>query len=348
MGPSKNKVESSNYPENLQRFINPLEIKSRILKQAAIEIKGMGTNRLWKAILYYRQLGAILRTGQLSITQRIAQAGYLFARLAGLIHEDISELSQLQPPCPADERQINLFGEIIQPHAKIAVILHLFYPELWQEIADNLDHISEPFDLYISIPYEKEAFIPTIRQHYPQAYIYTCHNRGRDVAPFIEIYSAIVNTGYDLICKVHSKMSPHLAEGNQWRQSLLNELIGSPQRVQAIINLFEQYQEIGMLVPRGYLYSALDANTMGNLAHMERLSKLLQIPLRGFEFEYPAGSMFWCRAETLKKLAQSGLQTHNFPPERGQLNNTPAHAIERFWGLMVVDSGKFIVDTSVL
>ena len=344
MDPNK----TNNYPENLQRFIDPLEIKKRILKQAALEIKGMSASCSWKGIVYYRQLGAILRSRQLSIMQRLAHAGYMFARIAGLVHEDTPELLQLQAPCPTDEQQMRLFGEIIKPHAKIAVILHLFYPELWEEIADNLDHISRPFDLYISIPYEKQAFIPTLRQCYPQAHIYTCHNRGRDVAPFIEIYSAIVDAGYNLICKVHSKKSPHLVEGEQWRRSLLNELIGSPQRVEAVINLFEQYQEIGMLAPQGYLYSALDANTMGNLAYMERLSKLLRIPLRGFEFEYPAGSMFWCRVESFRKLAQSGLQARNFPSEHGQLNNTPAHAIERFWGLMIIDAGKFVVDTSVL
>jgi hypothetical protein len=45
--------------------------------------------------------------------------------------------------------------------------------------------------------------------------------------------------------------------------------------------------------------------------------------------EFPAGSVFWARAKTLRPLTEANFSLDEFDPEQGQTDGTLAHAIER-------------------
>jgi lipopolysaccharide biosynthesis protein len=51
--------------------------------------------------------------------------------------------------------------------------------------------------------------------------------------------------------------------------------------------------------------------------------------LRGLAF--PAGSMFWCRPQTLKPIFAFGMSFLDFPPEPIGGDGTLAHAVERLF-----------------
>ncbi len=68
----------------------------------------------------------------------------------------------------------------------IAVILHLFYTELFEELRGYLDNLEGHFDLYLSLPEHLSDFETVIRYHYPEAAILLVPNRGRDLAPFVK------------------------------------------------------------------------------------------------------------------------------------------------------------------
>jgi lipopolysaccharide biosynthesis protein len=328
-------------------FSDPDLAYKRLVTHAEKQLAEIASSKSWRLITYYRQINAILITRGLNIFQKMVNSIYMTGILLGINHKDVFDPDQLKPPIPVEEWQIKLFGKTICRNGSIAVILHLYHVEMWDEIAEYLAHIPEIFDLFISVPQGKAMNISVLVETFPQAHIYHCINRGRDVAPFVEIYSAVYDSGYKLICKIHTKKSNHLSEGDYWRQFLLNELLGTEQRVKAILAIYNDYPEVGMLAPQGNLYSAIDISTMSNQTNIQRVGETLAIPLHNFKFEYPAGSMFWCRADSFQKLARSGIQTKDFPPERGQLNNTLAHALERFFGLLVIDRQQYIADTSV-
>jgi hypothetical protein len=56
--------------------------------------------------------------------------------------------------------------------------------------------------------------------------------------------------------------------------------------------------------------------------------------------EFPSGSMFWGRSAALRKLLDLHLQFSDFPDEVGQIDGTPAHAIERIM-LMVAEASGY-------
>ena len=84
-----------------------------------------------------------------------------------------------------------------QKSHSIAVILHLFYTELFDEIRATLDNLGGNFDLYVSLPETKAEYIETIKGFYPDAHVLIVENRGRDLAPFLEFLKVVLPLEYD-------------------------------------------------------------------------------------------------------------------------------------------------------
>ena len=110
---------------------------------------------------------------------------------------------------------------------RIAVCLHLYYPELWPDFLHLLRRLPEPWDLFITVP--DFAATPMLRQiaaDVPGARLLPCRNRGRDVLPWLRLYASGALDNYDLVCKLHTKRSPHASRGDTWRGALLQGLLG--------------------------------------------------------------------------------------------------------------------------
>src|SRR5258705_13532894 len=92
---------------------------------------------------------------------------------------------------PLNLSSIQLQGKKVFKRHDTCVILHLFYPEMWHELGFYLANLGNHFDLFITIPYEVRLSEQTIKATFPEAQIYRCENRGRDVAPFLAVFSVI-------------------------------------------------------------------------------------------------------------------------------------------------------------
>ncbi len=343
----KNKLpDSLTQSSSVERMFDDAS-KERALEVAAFELQDIIKKRSWKAVSTYSQVMAILRKKGSRLGQKAIDIVHYFNQQ----HSNQLNPSQFHSrlTVPAAEIQRQLFQKTVEQHHDTVVILHLFYTELWQDVSRYLKNIPVPFDLYVSIPDGKEdTAAEAVLRDYQNAFIYRSPNRGRDVAPFVAIYSAIASLDYQYLCKVHTKKSHHLHDGDAWRDYLFQELIGSADRVQAIFDNFQQDPTLGMIVPKGFLYSGIDINSMMNQAVLDQLSERLGVGYNRFRFDYPAGSMFWCRAGCLRKLGEAGIETTDFPEEHGQLNRTLAHGIERYFGILTMDSGYKLQDTAHL
>ena len=89
---------------------------------------------------------------------------------------------------------------------RIAIVAHVFYPELWDEIKQKLFDYSDDFTLFVTLPQESSGTIsPLILADFSTARIFPVENTGMDIGPFISLIPVIIEEGYDLVCKIHTK-----------------------------------------------------------------------------------------------------------------------------------------------
>lgn len=228
----------------------------------------------------------------------------------------------------------------IKRKSECAVILHLYYEDLWPSIRSYLlsGFEDQPFDLYVSIT-TLSGYTKVITD-FPSAYVELVENRGRDVLPFIRMLRIINNFGYIAICKIHSKRSIYRADGDEIRNDIFKELIGSAYKVNEILSYFKNNSKIGMIVPKKYLISHTNHNMLFDIKIVESISQFLKIK---FQYSvFPAGSMFWFSPKSLDLLLK--LDDTFFDIELGLADGTSAHAIERLF-CNIVKHSNYLVES---
>ena len=235
-------------------------------------------------------------------------------------------------------------NNIVKRH-DTGVILHLYYPDMWNDMLSHLLNLGKQFDLFVTIPYEVDISENTIRANFPDAQIYRCENRGRDIAPFLVVFSAISKLDYKYLCKVHTKKSPHIASGIEWQQDMLQKLLGSQKIILQIKKAFDKHPNWGLIAPQGHVtphnyFWELNAANVIKLAHS------VGIPTDNIEFSFVAGSMFWFRPQAFDLLLKTGILTQDFDLEQEQQDGTLAHAFERFFGMAANYAGYKIAESN--
>jgi lipopolysaccharide biosynthesis protein len=225
-----------------------------------------------------------------------------------------------------------------QPQAP-CVVVHAWYPETLAEILGTLRASGLAFRLIITTAPEKVVQVRTIldREGF-EANLEVAENRGRDILPFLRTACRLRESGHDVVLKLHTKRSPHLAQGDRWREELLASLL-SPQRAPRIVEAFRRDADLGLVAPDGHLLP-LSRYLGGNADAVEYLVARMGIPHAAEESRsFVSGSMFWARLDALAPLIDAHLGEWEFEPESNQVDGTFAHAIERVFALSAVARG---------
>jgi len=225
----------------------------------------------------------------------------------------------------------------------LAVHLHLHYPELLAEMGDWLAHIPFPFHLYLSVSraIEPEAAAATLVQRLPEATVSAAvfPNRGRDLGPFVAGFAEQL-LEHEYVAHVHGKRSPHTRHKADWRRQLLVNMLGGPDLVRGVFRCFQTDPRLGMVFPSYHHSLKQWISWAGNYAVAQSLAQRMGLDIERQRLVlFPAGSVFWARSEALRPLLAAGLAFEDFPAEEGQLDGTPAHALERLLGAVVVQAG---------
>ncbi|NOR72208.1 MAG: glycosyltransferase, partial [Methylomarinum sp.] len=248
----------------------------------------------------------------------------------------------------AREQRLRTLPE--QSRKAIAVVLHLYYFDLWPEFELAISNIPQEFDLYVSIPEGSDKSVSSaILKSFPAANIYVVPNKGRDILPFLTIFKDIQPLGYKLILKLHTKKSPHMKalklheDGDKWRQSTLCSLVQWHKRVNDIVDVFESNPKLGIFSPFDRLHSFNSTDT-----NFQTINQLMPgIDIDTFDkkqFIFSGGSMFWFRPEAIEGVLKLNLTADDFEEESGQIDGTLAHAIERLFGVLCQTSGYILTD----
>jgi lipopolysaccharide biosynthesis protein len=228
----------------------------------------------------------------------------------------------------------------------ICVVIHAFYPELLDEMLDRIAGWDRAARLIVTTTAEREDEVRALlRARGVDAECRVFENRGRDILPFLHVANELADAGERLVVKLHTKRSPHRVDGDTWRQDLLDKLI-APDNARRILDAFDEHAELGMVAPEGHILP-MPFYWGSNEANVHYLCRRMGIAEVDPENEvFPAGSMFWCRVDALRPLLDTHLDEAEFEAERGQLDGTMPHAIERVLGLSAGAAGLYLASST--
>lgn len=226
---------------------------------------------------------------------------------------------------------------------RLAVLVHIYYFDLWSELASYIQNIPSDFDLYInivaSIWYPQMHDI--IRQDFPQARIIVSANRGKDIGGHLSSMRHLDFAQYDLMCLLHTKKSPHIDAriSDAWRRDLYQALLGSPTKAAENIALMQQQEQIGLIGSRFWRCTMMGKNW----SNYNRLLAEFNINEAAQNCEYVSGTMMFVRSQIMETIYHHFQDQELESGDRRSLDfhidGQVAHGIERLIGNLVRDRG---------
>lgn len=236
--------------------------------------------------------------------------------------------------------------------SRLGVLMHVHYPELLDELVDQLSVIPVGFDLLITNTTGAALTIDTERlPRLRNIAVLDAANHGRDILPMISAVNAGLLDPYHLVLKVHTKHSVWRADhaelggdGVQWREGFLQALLGDEHNVSDILGGFAADPDLGVVTADG---NVLGPEFWGGDESTARdLLQRIGLDLAADELRFPAGSMYWVRGIVLQGLRSLALTGDDFDTESGQVDGTTAHAVERLIGVLATEAGLRIAERS--
>lgn len=244
---------------------------------------------------------------------------------------------------------------------KQAIILHLFYKDLWSEFKEKLIPILDTgdVDLYVSIQECDESILPELENYAKKCFVLP--NKGLDIGPLVYVLDYIKELEYSTITKIHTKKSLHHGQpaefGEKWRKTLTECLIGNPEIFKESIKEIES-NELILIGSKEYYFNfesdkyniphhySVIKDTL-NLLQINITETLITSDIQSVKFgegNFIAGSMFMTSHNYLKKLFSNVdlLKLYSEFPENYHRNSI-AHALERIFGFYIEDIGGIVL-----
>ena len=237
----------------------------------------------------------------------------------------------------------------------LAVIAHIYYPELAENMASYAAHLPEGTPIYISVPAGdtpekvKSAFAQLEQSH--RVEIRSIENRGRDLMPVLMLWRDVIFR-YDVILKVHDKKVPQLPQlstGRSWEKMCFECLMPTEVYVRNVLDLFAKNKRLGLLTPpppvHADYYPTIGHGEWGeNYEGVRKIASELNIRVpveREWEPVAPFGSECYIRSEALRTLFSKDWSINDFPNEPTPADATLLHAIERVIPFAVQNDGYY-------
>jgi lipopolysaccharide biosynthesis protein len=226
---------------------------------------------------------------------------------------------------------------------RIAVFFHAFYVNQMADLIEaRLANLPYPADLYFTTddPWKANRLDDCLKSYKGgEKNVVVIQNVGRDIWPKLGSMGPM-HRNYDYVLHIHTKKSPHKEQLKDWCEFLWDHVLGSPEIVRSIIEIFEQCPDVGLIAPqhRQFIRGYVNWSRCKELA--APLAQHFGIDLDPIEHvDFPSGSMFWARTKALAPLLELKLSADQFPEEKGQVDGTLAHAVERLFFIACETAG---------
>lgn len=227
---------------------------------------------------------------------------------------------------------------------RLAVHVHAYYPEYIEEVCHALMRIRYPLDLFVTTcrPADERFIFHYLTRQNPRFSfkIQRVENRGRDIGPMLTAFPQMWDQ-YDIVAHLHSKKSPHTGFGDRWRRYVLDQMFGSSELVESIMDYLTENEDVGFFFADNYrdikkfVEWGVSAQLIDSLLERANLPKVNMPKIA----EFAAGSMAWFRTSAFRALVDTFTSVEDFDLEEGQLDATVAHVIERAFPLVVKAQG---------
>jgi Rhamnan synthesis protein F/Methyltransferase domain/Glycosyl transferases group 1 len=235
---------------------------------------------------------------------------------------------------------------------RIALHLHVFYPEQLVAIVERLNLNQTAPDLFVSVVTEDAAWkskAALSRYQGCVAALRVTPNRGRDIGPFLTEFGPPLCSSYDIIGHLHTKKSTHVEDrgfAGAWNTFLLENLLGGNRggkMLDIILSEMASAPAIGIVYPDdphivSWTKNRKIASEWSNKIGISDLPE---------HFNFPIGSMFWARSALVRKFIDLSLKWDDYPLEPVPIDGTLIHAIERMFGIAPATIGLTTAVTNV-
>ena len=242
----------------------------------------------------------------------------------------------------------------LEDPSRVAVVVHVYYVDLLDELLSALQAIPVGFDLVVTnasgVPIRIDrASVQNLRN----VVLFDVHNHGRDIFPLVQVVNAGILDPYEVVLKLHTKKSQWRAEhadlegtGEAWKDEFLSALAGSREQVERILDGFAADPWLGLVTAPGNVVGPEFWG--GDEAITRELLRRIELDVDHDGLRFAAGSMYWVRAFVLHGLRSLNLTADDFDEEKGQIDGTTAHAIERSIGILTEEAGLRLTTTDEL
>jgi hypothetical protein len=227
---------------------------------------------------------------------------------------------------------------------RVAVCLHLFYVENWDNINLYIKNINFEFELIITCPSEFFQKVESIvKLDYPYAKINAVENIGMDVWPFLEMNFKYSLWRFDAVLKIHSK-NIKTQDGSIIGKLCMESLLGSRDLIDSVVDKLLNRLDVG-IIGAELLFRSVKSLIYGNEEKLKRILNIFNISEDINECGFFAGTMFWIRGDLLKKLAFNHNEITSMLVQENSINvtgqdGTWAHSMERFFGILASSESK--------
>jgi lipopolysaccharide biosynthesis protein len=234
---------------------------------------------------------------------------------------------------------------------KIALHIHVYYPDLLPEILQRLKANKVRPDLFISAPSleAKLEILALLKAGNVEAVcVEVVPNRGRDIGPLLTAFGSELVKNYQIVGHIHTKKTVDVKDlevGRKWFNFLLDNLLGG-----AAGNMADVIVGQMCLNPKFGLIFPDDSNVVGwdaNEKPAQELALRLSLDKLPKNINFPVGTMFWARSEVLAPLVNLCLKWEDYPAEPLPYDGSLLHALERIIPLVCENEGFEYAVTNV-
>ncbi|MDD2458682.1 MAG: rhamnan synthesis F family protein, partial [Eubacteriales bacterium] len=247
----------------------------------------------------------------------------------------------------------NQIGQPAAATPRIALVMHLFFPDLVDEMAQYAAAMPAQADIYISTNTEEKRQV--ILERFAgvtqgQLEVRVTNNRGRDVSSLMVGMREII-VRYDYVCFVHDKKSGQVKPGSigeSFAWKCLRNMLYSPDYVANILRTFADNPRLGLLVPpepnHSYYFFSLGDEWSWNFDNTRILAQKMGLTVPIAENKRviaPLGSFFWFRTAALQAHFDNQMNYTDFPEEPLPDDGSVSHALERIYPFVAQQAGYY-------